>query len=145
MSIKTAPPTATRSPAEVVAGLRDLANLVESACKDVAQLAAPVEVSATLDAGYYPGDDTAKVAMVDQVAALVGATAVWDNNGGTSGTYRAVLASDGVEQPYRLIVTAYARRPDPNAALHAELAELRAKVAAFESVGDERLTPGTAR
>jgi hypothetical protein len=127
----TAPPTSTRSPADVVAHLRELADLIERA--RLGELAAAIQVDVELRAVYGRDfDDDAKRAMVDQLAALTGQPAAYDGDSGSNyGLYRTVLAGPAW-RAWRLVATAYVRRPDPTAALHAEIARLRATVAAFE-------------
>lgn len=130
MSTTTAPLTATRSVRDVVVALRSVADLFWSLHTDD-DLAAAVDVDVTLRAGYVPGnDDAAKQAMVDQVAAIFGVPAAFTDTSAGYGMYRAKVHGEG--QPWALTASAYVARPDPNAALHAELEQLRAKVAAFE-------------
>lgn len=135
MSTTTAMPTATRNIRDVVVALQHVADLFSSHTGE--DLAFPVQVQVTLSAGFNLGADDAKRAMVDQVARLFGTTADYTSQSDHA-PYTAKVTMDG--QPWQLIASAYVKRPDPNDALHAELEQLRAKVAAFEAVVDERET-----
>jgi hypothetical protein len=127
-------PKYTRNLRDLAAHLRNITDLIESA--DLGELPADVDVSVQIStdySGYGEGEDDRKRAAIDVIAQITGTQPDYNKaiSSGKYGYYQTQLTGD--DEPWQLRASAYVKKPDPQAAMEAELEQLRARVAELTS------------